>query len=802
MMNDTGSRAGPKVAVLGPIPRDYLGDEDSRWLIVEDGFAAATASTCETLFTVGNGYLGTRGSLEEGHEGALPGTFLRGVFDHHDSAVPDLVKAPDWLSLAVVVNGVRLDVTSASVVRHRRVLDMREGAVSRDTVFEDGQGRRTRVQTVRFASSAAQHLCCLRSRVTPENHTAQVIVRSGIDGTRYNLDRRPIYAEPPPDDPQMTWHKWARSRHLDEVAREQSPEGIYLETRTIDTGITIGYAATTRVSPAAGSSVEQRYKYIEQVAHARVTAGETLTVDKLVAVYTSRDVAAASVRPACLDELRRHAATGFEACRERNRAAWRAKWADSDVTIDGDADATRAVRFNIYQLLIAANESDPRVNIGANSLSGERYRGHTFWDTEVFMLPFFIYTQPATARALLLYRYHTLDGARQNARQTGFRGARYAWESADTGVDTTPKWTWDGVHRIWMGEEELHVTAAVAYGLIAYIAATGDHALMTGYGAEILFETSRFWASRLEARPDGWYALSRVVGPDEFHEHVDNSAYTNYLVRWHLQQAAHVYADLAVSHPGELASLAERIGITPGEVEDWLTRAELIRLPARNDDGVIEQFDGYFGLETLPVAHDGNDMPMYPPGYHHYNLAGINLIKQADVVMLTYVLPDEFGDDVKRANYDHYEPLTLHKSSLSTAIHSITGIEVGDPRRAVQYFRRAALVDLLDNQGNTAEGIHIASAGGTWQTIVCGFGGFRVRNGQMTFKPWLPPDWTAVNFRLKWHGNTVSVSADHTSATFALSGPEGSQEMIIVNGHEIALQANTKVTLAMQRADP
>jgi kojibiose phosphorylase len=458
------------------------------------------------------------------------------------------------------------------------------------------------------------------------------------------------------------------------------------------------------------------------------------------------------------------------------------------------------MRFNVYHLLIAANESDPHVNIGANALSGERYRGHAFWDTEVFMLPFFIYTQPATARALLLYRYHTLDGARQNARDGGFRGARYAWESAGTGVETTPKWTWDGAHRIWMGEEEIHVTAAVAYGLEAYVAATGDTALMTGYGAEILFETSRFWASRLEAMPDGRYALSRVVGPDEFHEHVDNSAYTNYLVRWHLQQAARVYADLAVSHPGELASLAERIGLTPDEVEGWLTRAEQIRLPARNDDGVIEQFDGYFGLETLPVAHDDNGMPMYPPGYHHYNLAGINLVKQADVVMLTYVLPDEFGDDVKRATYEYYEPLTLHKSSLSTAIHAIMGIEVGDPRRAVQYFRRAAFVDLLDNQGNTQEGIHIASAGGTWQTIVGGFGGFRVRNGQMTFKPWLPPDWDAVDFRLKWHGNTVSVSADHASATFMLSGPEGAAETITVNGREITLQANTKATVGLTQA--
>src|SRR2546429_656191 len=201
-----------------------------------------------------------------------------------------------------------------------------------ETVFEDSEGRRTRVETVHFASSAAQHLCCLRARITPENHTAPVIVRSGIDGTGYNLDRRPIYAEPPPNDPQMKWHKWARSRHLDEVAREHLPDRIYLETRTIDTGITIGYAALTRVSSAAESSVEQRYKYIEQVAHAQVAAGDTLTVDKLVAVYTSRDMPAASVRPACLDELRRHTAAGFDSCREQNHAAWQAKWADSDVT--------------------------------------------------------------------------------------------------------------------------------------------------------------------------------------------------------------------------------------------------------------------------------------------------------------------------------------------------------------------------------------------------------------------------------------------------------------------------------------
>jgi kojibiose phosphorylase len=271
-------------------------------------------------------------------------------------------------------------------------------------------------------------------------------------------------------------------------------------------------------------------------------------------------------------------------------------------------------------------------------------------------------------------------------------------------------------------------------------------------------------------------------------------------VRWHLRHSAHVYAGLTVTHPRELAALSERIRLRPDEVEAWLTMADRICLPAVNDEGVIEQFDGYFALESLPVTVDDNDMPQYPAGYHHYNLAGSKLLKQADVVMLTYVLPDEFPDQVKLANYNYYEPLTLHKSSLSPAIHSIMGIEVGDPSRAVQYLRRAAFVDLLDNQGNTEEGIHIASAGGTWQILVAGFGGFRVRNGRMTFKPWLPPDWNAVAFRLKWHGNTLSVGIRHTSATFLLSGPNAFHEEIVVNDEPITMQVDKEVVIDLVKA--
>ncbi|HWJ53850.1 MAG TPA: hypothetical protein VNT24_10815, partial [Propionibacteriaceae bacterium] len=294
--------------------RDFE-DADPQWLIVEDGFAPGRANAYETIFTTGNGYLGTRGSLEEGHEGALPGTFLRGLFDHHDSAVIELIKAPDWLSLAVVVDGTRLDVTSASVIHHRRVLDMRQGTLFRETVFEDSEGRQTRIETARFASAADEHLCCLQARITPENHAASISVHSGIDATGYNLDRRPIYTEPPPDDPQMKWHKWAKSKHFEQVAHAESADDVYLEARTIDTGITIGYAARTTVSVPVECEVEQRHKFVAEVFRAQVSAGETLTVEKLVTIHTSRDLAADSVRRSCLVELRRHAAAGLDACR-------------------------------------------------------------------------------------------------------------------------------------------------------------------------------------------------------------------------------------------------------------------------------------------------------------------------------------------------------------------------------------------------------------------------------------------------------------------------------------------------------
>jgi kojibiose phosphorylase len=521
-------------------------------------------------------------------------------------------------------------------------------------------------------------------------------------------------------------------------------------------------------------------------------------MDKVVAICTSRDPdhpAQETLHDRCRAVLAEHrAAGGFDTIITASRAVWTRLWDDCDCEVVGNTRYTRALRFSVYHLLIAANPEDPTVNIGANALSGERYRGHVFWDTEIFMLPFFILTQPDTARALLRYRHHTLDGARANSREYGTGGARYPWESADTGREECPQFTHDGANRFWTREEEIHVSADVAYGIFRYVEATRDTPFLHDVGAEILFETSRFWADRAEpAREGTGYELRQVMGPDEFHSHIDNNAFTNRLAQWHLEQAVSLYDELRGQYPDTLTDVGSRIGLKPEERDRWQEIADGL-VAARQSDGVIEQFTGYFERDDVPITEwDENNMPRYPKGYHHFNCETTKLLKQPDVVQLIYLLPDEFDARTKKANFDYYEARTLHKSSLSPCIHAIIGIEVGDTTRAVQYFERSALVDLTDNQGNTAEGIHIASAGGTWQILVNGFGGLRILGGRVTLNPWLPRDWDGIRFRLRWRGRPIRVTVDRDHVEVLLGGPDGGTEEIEVSGRSVRMTANTPV---------
>ncbi len=770
------------------------------WLVEEKEFDNRKINFYETIFTIGNGYLGTRGSLEEGHEAAWPGTYINGIFDHYDSFVVDMVNAPSWPTISVWVEGKKLSIHNCELLDYKRTLDIKQGVLHRHTRFKDTEGRITSYESFRYASLANRHFFEVNGTITPENYDGAIEVRSELNGDVLNLDLTPSYKEKPTFAPEMKWLKWSKSRHLKARSAEKLDHAVYLEMETLERPYRIGYASALKVSAQYILNSDADYNKTSQRASFNAKKGETVNFQKLTTIYTSRDVDKSKLKANCLDTLESNLAKSFKERSKDHFDAWALKWKDCDILIEGDKAINNAVRFNIYHLLITANEFDPRANVGAKSLSGEGYRGHIFWDTEIFLLPFYTFTQPRTAEALLMYRYHTKEGARDYAKDGNHEGIRYPWESADTGHEVTPEWTADGTVRIWTGERELHITSMVVYAMLTYHEATKNIDFILDHGAEILFETTRFWKSRLEYnKEEDRYELTNVEGPDEFHHLVDNSVYTNWTTKWSMQKSVEYYHKLLKGHPEKIKPLLKKLALTEKEVHKWEAIAEKIYIPYEPEKKLIEEFEGYFDLAEIPITKwDENNMPLYPPGYHHDNCDTTTLIKQPDVVMLMYILPDEFDDEVKKANYEFYEARTMHKSSLSPSVHTIMGIETNNHEKALQYFERAAYVDLVDNQGNTGDGIHIASAGGTWQAAVNGFGGLRVKNGQLTFKPWLPAKWKGLHFKVKWRETDLKVSVFHEKITFEWFAATDQELAILVMGTVFQLKPNKEISIPLK----
>ncbi|HSK88701.1 MAG TPA: glycoside hydrolase family 65 protein, partial [Anaerolineales bacterium] len=453
------------------------------------------------------------------------------------------------------------------------------------------------------------------------------------------------------------------------------------------------------------------------------------------------------------------AAQSWESALEAHLQAWGREWERCDVQIEGDDEAQIAIRFNQFQLLIAAPRHDNRVNIGAKTLSGFGYRGHSFWDTEIFMLPLFIYTAPEIARNLLNYRYQRLPAARQKAHANGFDGAQFAWESADTGEEVTPTWVphyadRTKLIRIWTGDIEIHISADIAYSAHRYWQVTGDDPWFIAQGAELMLDTAKFWAARAEWNDEAkYYELNDVIGPDEYHDHVDNNFYTNRMAQWNLQTALDVLDWLKVNAPAKADELTQRLELSQELLAQWKEVLTRIYLPTR-PDGLIEQFEGYFQRRDVDLAS------LEPRGISAQTLFGIEgcnetqVIKQPDVLMLQYLLRRDFTDEQVRINYDYYSARTDHTygSSLGPSIQAIMACDVGKPDDAYEHFIRAARADLRDVRGNAEDGIHGASAGGTWQAIVFGFGGLHLTPQGWSTEPRLPKHWKRLVFRFLYHG--------------------------------------------------
>jgi trehalose/maltose hydrolase-like predicted phosphorylase len=743
-------------------------DPDPRWLLVVDGWVPGREPGIEGALALVNGYLGTRAAVEEGSDASTPATFLNGVFDTATQAAaqaaatpdrqvvaaptPELVVAPDWSKLRVMADDAPLRMATAEVLGHRRTLDLRRGVLVREWRLR-ARGRTTRLRSLRFASLADRHLLGQVLEVVAEDWSGTLTVESIVDGAVTNE---------------------GGVRHLVGHRTRRLAGGLLLEASTAERRIGLSLASTVLATGDGGEVAGEDQpgeRALVQRYRVRVAPGQVWRLHKLVTVFTGRD----DPDPAALAAERLHEAaeTGLSAVLARSAAAWAERWAVADVEITGDEELQRRVRFASYHLIGCANPDDPDAAPGARSLTGERYKGHVFWDNEIFVLPFFTFTHPPTARAVLGYRHHMLPAARRNARARGWRGAAYAWESADTGEDVTPAYyvTAAGERKdVRTGEQEHHLNADIGVAVWQYWQATGDQAYLLAEGAEILVELARFWASRAERGADGRWHIRGVIGPDEYHEDVDDNAYTNQLAAWLLDRAVELTAWLGEHHPDRWRSLQAALDLDDGEPVAWRAVAAGLVDGLDPERGLIEQHRGFHRLQPVDLATLEPRTTTMEVLLGWDRLGPLKLIKQADVVLLLALLGERYPLTVQQANFRYYEPLTVHDSSLSPAVHALVAARLGDLATAERYLTESTLLDLDFDQGVTAAGgVHIATLGGIWQALVFGFGGMTVAGGEPRFTPRVPASWGSLRFRVRWRGILLEVTATGSTATVATS---------------------------------
>lgn len=679
--------------------------QDPAWRLELEGFEPSREREIETLFAIGNGYLGVRGASSFPIPASQEDLFIAGVYDKKALTLPysetqfltnrrtdridaEIVPFPYPFRIRLFVDKNEISAGHTHMPEHGRILDMKKGIYSESHRFEDDGGGSTHVRIVRWTSFDNPHLLFQEIWLTSENHSGEIT----LDLTMRAPDRDPEYP------------------HLK------------LESRETQDGLTEHVVYQTQASAVRASFASRIFVNAKEVQSPTITLQakprEAVHILKLISVFTSQDVKdpLAESKTLLLSMKTEHLAQYFE----RHASFWEKFWEGADVEFEGRPEITQAQRFNLYHLRIAANTYAP-TSVAAKALTGRAYEGHVFWDSEIFMFPFYLHTEPEIAKSLLMYRYRTLGGARQRAYAIGNKGACYAWESTVTGGDVTPEYITikeTGAEiPIFTGPQQIHVTADVAFAVFRYWDATLDNKFMLDYGAELLLETARFWASRAIQQGSSYHLLT-VVGPDEYHHDVGDNFYTNWMARFNLEKAADVWEWIQKKYPDRYVDLTSRFGVQTEELESWRKISRAIFLPQPTPEGVLEQFDGFFRLKDAIIPPEDR---MRAPIRRLFNWREINqlkIIKQADVLMVPFLFPQSMSNKLIRTNFEYYEPRTDHGSSLSLCVHAAIAARSGLSQIAEKFWEESLNLDLTNAMSNTELGIHAAAIGGTWQALV------------------------------------------------------------------------------------
>ncbi|ETT30830.1 maltose phosphorylase [Paenibacillus sp. FSL R5-808] len=767
------------------IVKQYLKLDE--WSIIEEGFDPHTHEISESVFSIGNGFMGQRANFEEAYSGSsLQGSYMAGVYYPDKTRVgwwkngyPEyfakVLNSTNWIGIGIEINGTPLDLAKCTVKNFVRELNMKEGYLSRSftAVMEDG--KELKVEAIRFVSIVRHEIGAIRYAVTPLNFGGELTITPYLDGDVKNKDSN--YDE----------KFWL------EVFKEaaQGSAALTVKTKKLDFHVTsvMSYNIVKN-----GEKLDVQAELIEQEKYAAnrvsvsVSEGEVITVYKYVTNVTSRNHGLGELVNAARAVLEPAVETGFELLLKEQAAAWGDKWKESDIVIEGDVAAQQAIRFNIFQLNQTYSGEDDRLNIGPKGFTGEKYGGSTYWDTEAYCLPFYLSTADASiSRNLLIYRYKHLEKAKENARKLGFtKGALY------------PMVTMNGeeCHNEWeITFEEIHRNGAIAYAIYNYVNYTGDFSYLGQYGLEVLVEISRFWEERVNYVPaKDQYMMLGVTGPNEYENNVNNNWYTNRIASWTMEYTLDVLEYLKENEDSRYAELTAKLELQEVETDKWQDIISKMYYPEDAELGVFLQQDGFLNKELVPVKElDPVHLPLNQNWSWDRILRSV-YIKQADVLQGLFFLGDQYDLATKKRNFDFYEPFTVHESSLSPCVHSILACELGYQEKAYEMYLRTARLDLDNYNNDTEDGCHTTSMAGTWMSVVHGFGGLRVKDGVLHLNPFIPGHWSSFSFKVMFRGSRLKVNVKG-SETIIVNETD-TPAVLNVNGKEYSISGLGEVKAA------
>ncbi|MGY4718584.1 glycoside hydrolase family 65 protein [Naumannella huperziae] len=773
-------------------PMDRTRFPVDEWGLVEDYYSGEDLGVTETLFAVGNGYLGMRGTPVEGRDTYAHGTFINGFhetwrIEHAEDAFglarvgQTIVNVPDTKVMKIYVDDEPLLLADADLEEYSRVLSFRDGMLTRELIWRTGSGKRVRIRTRRMVSFAERHVALMTMTVELLDGDAPIVISSQVLNRQDGKDEYHVRSAAMGEgtDPR-------KAESFDRRVLEPQFKEVVNETRLL-----LGYrTAESKMTLAVGAEhlirTENSYKIFSEaeddsaksVFRVDAREGVPIELDKVVTYHTSRGVPVRELVDRCRRTLDRVRVDGVESLFERQRELLDGFWERSDVIIHGQPEVQQAVRWNLFQLAQAGLRAETQ-GVPAKGMTGSGYGGHYFWDTEVYVLPFFTYTTPRVTRNALRFRYRMLEAARKRAGELAQLGALYPWRTIN-GEEASAFFA--------AGTAQYHIDADVSYALMRYFAATQDWDFMIREGAEILVETARLWEDLgfWRANGDKSFHIHSVTGPDEYTTVVNDNLFTNVMAMFNLDAAAKVLAAIHERDPEAYERIARQLNLSDAEVDSWRRAADAMFVPFDPELGVHPQDLHFLEREVWDLDHTPDDQRPLMLHYHPLVIYRFQVLKQADVVLAMYLRGDYFSEAEKRANFEYYDPITTGDSTLSAVVQSIVAAEVGYHELALRYFYAGLFVDLDDRHGNASDGVHVASAGGIWSCLVAGFGGMRDFGGDLTFDPRLPSEWEGLTFRLRWHDSRILVELSQDKIVFTVT--DGEPVRLAVRGEKITVE--------------